>query len=106
MFDGDVLQFLNPEFLFGFVGGIVVTAWLVQPMKSFVRDKMGRALKHWENVGCAAVIALVVALAWSFRTGTVSWNEIPGNVIVYTAVSGFVYENVIKRWIEKRNKKN
>lgn len=102
MFDAELSQLLDPTFLFGFVGGIVVTALLTIPLKSFFSDKMGRTLKKWEKVACAFVAAFVVAMAWSLRTGAVIWAEIPGNVIVYGTISGFVYENVIKPWQEKR----
>jgi hypothetical protein len=103
MFNAEVSRFLNPEFLFGFLGGILITALLTNPLKSFFADKMGRALKQWEKVACAFVAAFVVAITWSMRTGMITWVEIPGNVIVYGTISGFVYENVIKPWQEKRH---
>ena len=106
MFDADIIQYLSPEFIFGFVGGILAVAFLTMPLKSFVADKMGRALKQWESVGCALVVAFVVSLAWGLRAGGITWNEIPGNVLVYVALSGFVYENVIKPWIEKKKSGN
>lgn len=103
MFDAEISQLLDPTFLFGFVGGILITALLTTPLKSFFADKMGRALKQWEKVACAFVSAFVVAMAWALRTGAVQWAEVPGNVIVYGTISGFVYENVIKPWVKKRN---
>lgn len=97
-------QILSWEFLTGSIGGMFVTAFVTNALKSFVRDKMGHALKHWEKVGCAFVAAFVVALAWAWRSGAVNWSEIPSNVLVYTAWSSYVYVNVIKWWKERRDK--
>jgi len=102
MFDTEILQWLNAETIFGWTGGVIITALLTVPLTSFFKDKMKRSLKQWEKVGTAFVAAFVVAMAWGLRTGVVPWLEIPGNVITYGTVSCFVYENFIKRYFEKK----
>ena len=103
MFDAGIMEYLNPDFIFGFVGGIIVTAFFALFLTRFAADKMGRVLKKWEKIGCAFFAALMVSLAWGFRSGGVDWTQIPGNVLVYGTISGFVYENIIKPLVEKLN---
>ncbi len=103
MLDGDIMQYLSPEFIFGFVGGAIITALLTLAITSFVIDKMGKALKKWEKVGCAFVAAFIISLVWGLYNGGIIWSQIPGHTIVYGTISGFVYENLIKPFLKKKD---
>lgn len=103
MFDADISQLLDPTFLFGFVGGIVVTAFATSFFTSVWYDIKNAALVRWEKLSCATIAAFIVAIAWGVYNGGVVWNEVPGNVIAYAMLSGFVYENVLKPWQARRN---
>lgn len=102
MFDNELMQMLNPTFLFGFVGGACITAILAWGVISYAQDKMKRtSLKRWEKVVCAFFSAFVVSLSWGLYNGGIDWTKIPGNVIVYGTISGFLWENVIRPWMAK-----
>lgn len=102
MFGEEISQFLTKEFIFGFLGGMVVTGVFTWAMISYVLEKMKRtALKTWEKVGCAFFCALIVSLAWGIYNGGIVWSEIPGNVIAYGVFSGFVWDKFVKPRLNK-----
>ena len=97
-----IMQYLTPEYLFGFGGGMLATALLTAPVKSFWLDKIGTTkLKKWQSRVSAFIAALVVALAWGLYAGEISWLKIPAIAIAYTVFSGLLYE-AWKKYILKK----
>lgn len=95
----DLTNIASPDFWFGFVGALMVTAFMSKAIISFALDKMKRAsLKSWEKMGCTLFTAFLVALAWNmYATETIQWRMLFANTLVYTFASSFVYENIIKK---------
>lgn len=94
-------EYLTTDFIFGFAGGIVVTAFLALFFCQFMAARLKRELARWEKLVCAFFSGLLVAMAWGKYSGGINWNQIPALVIVYGSASGFVYENIIKPLIKK-----
>ena len=97
----DLTNIASPDFWFGFVGALLVTAFMSKALISFVMDKMHRvSLKTWEKIGCTLFTAFLVAIAWNlYATETIQWRMLFANTLVYTFASSFIYENVIKKLV-------
>ena len=94
----DWATIMTSDFWFGFVGALVVTAYLTKGLISFVMDKSKRTnLKRWEKIGCTLFAAMLVAVAWGmYADGTIVWSSLFANTLVYTFASSFAYENIVK----------
>jgi Mg/Co/Ni transporter MgtE len=102
MFGGEMAQFLSEEFLVGWMGGVFITSILTLGFISYVQDKIQKpSLRKWQKVACAFGAAFMVSLAWGLYNGGIDWSKIPGTVIIYGTVSGFVWNNIVKPFADK-----
>jgi chromate transport protein ChrA len=104
----DVLSVFSSSFIFGDLGGMVVTALLVQALKSLAMDVYGlAALKRWHKFACSIVAGLVVAFAWGLHA-EMSWFDYPKRAMGYAAFSGLFWNFVFKPFLEwiRRKREN
>jgi hypothetical protein len=103
MFDPEIMQYLNFEFITGFIGGAIFTSALAWGLNSFVLDKIiKRALKAWEKMTCAFLAAFIIILLWGLARDGIVWNAVPAMIIIYGLSSDFIWDNVIQRIWKKK----
>lgn len=97
-----ILQYVKPEYIFGFIGGMIATGLLTFPLKSLLVDVLNvTKLKKWQARACAFVAAIVVTASWGLYAGAIDWLKLPATIIAYTIFSGVLYEIIKKRFLNK-----
>ena len=103
-----MLSVFSSSFIFGDLGGMVVTALLMQALKSLMLDVYGlSALKRWHKFACAVVSGFVIAFAWGLHAD-MTWWEYPKRAMGYAAFSGLFWNFAFKPFLEwiKRKREN
>lgn len=97
-----ILQYVKPEYVFGFLGGMLATALLTSPLKSLFKDILNiNKLKKWQARLCTLVAAILVTTAWGLYANEIDWLKLPAIAIAYTVFSGLLYELVKKHFLDK-----
>lgn len=102
MFETGILSLFGEDAILGFAGGMVVTACLVQWIKTSVLPKEASNLYKALIV---ILVSAVVAIAWDSRDGIVEWDMIPSVIIVYVFSSVTLYGWIIKPMLENLKKR-
>lgn len=93
---------LNPEWMGGFVGGLLVTAFLVQVAIEAVKLFTGKTLPAKCGIVIAVPIGILVAWAWAAGvTEKVSLPTIIKAGLINAAASAVAYENIVKPLLAK-----
>lgn len=97
-----IAQYIKPEYIFGFLGGMLATALATSPFKSLLKDIIKvTKLKKWQARACAVFAALIISLSWGLYAGEINWLKLPALTIAYAVFSGVLYEIVKKRFLDK-----
>lgn len=94
---------MSQDFLLGFVGALLATAYLTQLAKALV-DKFLKisVVGFWANI-LTLPVASVVFIAfqlYQIESGAqeaIAWSTMPALTIIYATASSFAYETIIKR---------
>lgn len=96
-------QVLNPEWMGGFVGGLIATAFCVQVVIEAAAWLFGKRLPTKCGIVLAVPIGILVAWAWMAGTDA---KIIPGAIIksglINAAASTVAYENIVKPLLNRR----
>ena len=95
---------LTADFWLGFVGAVVATAFLTQPVMSALCGRCGIPRRI---LGPLVAIIIGTLVAWLWATigdDGLKVRALIRDGIVNGAASSLVYENIIKPWLERRAK--
>jgi len=95
---------LTADFWFGFVGAVLVTAFLTQPILSALCGA-GWCRVPRRLLGPIVAVAVGVLVAWlwaSIGDEGLKVRALLRDGIVNGAASSLAYENIIKPWMERR----
>lgn len=95
---------LTPDFWFGFVGAVIATAFLTQPIVSVLCGAAWCRIPR-RLIGPAVAVVVGVCMAWlwaSIGDEGLKLRALLRDGIVNGAASSLVYENIIRPWIPRR----
>jgi hypothetical protein len=93
---------LTMDFWLGFVGAIVATAFLAQPVITALDGKVKCLPRRLLGVIIAVLIGTLIAWLWAQVDGGLKLRNLLRDGIVNGAASSLAYENIVKPWLARR----
>jgi len=95
-------QILDPEWMGGFVGGLLATAFLVQVVIEIVDWCSSKELPSKLGIAIAVPIGILVAWAWGAGVADkATVGSIVKSGLINAAASTVAYENIVKPLLAK-----
>ncbi len=93
---------LTMDFWLGFVGAIIATAFLAQPIVAALDGKIRCMPRRLLGVLIAVLVGTAIAWLWAQVDGGLKLRVLLRDGIVNGAASCLAYENIVKPWLARK----
>lgn len=93
---------LTADFWFGFVGAVLVTAWVSMPVIEWLTGPGCKLPRKVVGILVAIGVGTLVAWLWATIDGGLKLRVLLQDGIINGAASSLAYENIIKPWLNRK----
>ena len=93
---------LTADFWFGFVGAVLVTAWVSMPVIEWLTRARCRIPRKIVGILVAVAVGTLIAWLWATIDGGLKLRALLQDGIINGAASSLAYENIVKPWLARK----